>query len=356
MMKPLLFVALLLAACSKGSDKAGGGPPAKRAPKVTVALVERSPVTYEVEIVGTLEAQEQVAVAAGVAGVVSHVSFREGDKVTKETVLCKVDETRYALEADRARADKARAEADAVHAESAYNRRVKLHEQKMISDDELTEYKAQFDRAVAEVARLQATLALAEKALSDSSVRPPIAGIINSKSVSTGEYAKAETVVATISDVSTLHVRFAVPETESSRVRPGQAVTFTARVLGMKSQPAEIFWVSQTADPRTRTVECKARVANPDSALKPGFSGVVKVALAEEKQAIVVEAEAVLPTEDGFVAFILDQGKARRKKLSLGVHTRGDRIEILDGLNEGETLIIRGAAAIRDGQEVDVVK
>lgn len=353
-MKRLAVILAILSACSKAPP--AGGAPMRRSPRVTVTTVVREAVTYDVETVGTLEAQEQVAVAAGVAGVVGSVKFREGDKVSTDTVLCTIDEERYTLEADRARAEKARAAADVDHARSAFDRRKKLHEQKMISDDELAEFKAQLDRAIAEADRATAALALADKAKRDCRVRPPIAGIINSRTISTGEYVKVETMIATIADVSTMHVRFAVPETESARVRAKQTIEFTARVLGGKPQGAEIFWVSQTADPKTRTVECKARMANPDDALKPGFSGIVTLVIEEKPGALVVPAAAVLPTERGFIAFIVDKGKAAERKLTLGLHTRGDKVEVLDGLEEGQTLIVRGAAAVRNGQDVEIVE
>jgi multidrug efflux system membrane fusion protein len=282
--------------------------------------------------------------------------FKEGDRVTPETILCTIDEERYTLEEARAKADQARATADRDTARNAYERRIPLQKMNGLTDDEMAEFKAALDRATADLDRANATLALASKALKDSSVRPPRAGVINAKNVATGEYAAAGRLIAKLLDVSSLYVRFAVPESESARVAKDLKISFTARISGEKPYEAQVYWVSQTADSRTRSVECKARILEPPPTLKPGFSGLVKVVLEQRGDAILVPSTAVLPTERGFVAFVVQEGKAKERKIRRGIQTLDDRVEILDGLAEGETLVTRGGTVLQDGREVDVVK
>lgn len=353
----LLAVAILAAGCPRRQAAPGGGGPAgARKPRVTVAAVVKVPLAWTLETVGSVEAREEVPVAAGVPGIAGRVDFREGDDVTPETMLVTIDEERYELEARRARSDLAGAQADFDKATVTWRSRSPLHEQKIISDEELADLKAAVDRAQADKARAEATLGLAEKALRDCRVRPPIAGRINARRVSTGEYLKAETVVATIVDLSELHVRFAVPESDARRVVKGLKAGFVARVAAGEKAEAEIFWVSQVADSRTRTVECKARLAGSPAGLRPGMSGTVRLSLENPEGSLVAPPEAVLPTERGFVAFVLEGGKARERKLVPGIQTPDGRLEVVEGLKEGDTLIVRGAAALRDGQDVEVVK
>lgn len=356
--RALVLAALMAAGCRKPS---GGGAPqqpggARRAPRVTVAAVQRVPLSWTVETVGTVEPREEVPVAAGVSGIAGRVEFKEGDPVTPETVLVRIDEEKYALEEKRAVADLARAQADLDHALVVWNQRRPLHEQKYISDEELAEAKAAHDRAVADRARAEAALAIARKALRDSAVRPPIAGKINARGISTGEYVKAETEVARIVDVSELHVRFTVPESESARLMAGLRVGFVARAAEGAKPEAELFWVSQAADPRTRTVACKARLLSPPEALKPGMSGTVSVVLANREGSLVIPAESLLPTERGFIAFVVEGGKAVERRVKPGTQTADGRVEAVEGLKEGDQVVVRGAGALRNGQEVEVVK
>ncbi len=292
--------------------------------------------------------------AAAVPGIVTKVLFKEGDQVTPETVLCTIDEERYALEEARAKADRARAAADLDKARNAYEQRLPLKQ--YLAEEEMREFKAALDRAGADLERAEAELALAVKARRDSSVRPPRAGVINSKNVATGEYAQAGRLIAKLLDVSALYVRFAVPESESLRVKKGVKISLTARITGRSVLAAEVYWVSQVADPRSRTVECKARVLEPPAELKPGFSGLVKILLEDRAAAILVPSTAVLPTERGFVAYVVEAGTAKERKLRLGVRTLDDKVEILDGLAEGESLVVRGGSIVQDGREVEVVK
>ena len=225
-----------------------------------------------------------------------------------------------------------------------------------LTDDEMAEFKAALDRATAEFDRATAALALATKALKDSSVRPPRAGVINSRNVATGEYATAGRLIAKLLDVSALYVRFTVPESQSARLTKGLKISFTTQIHADRPFAAEVFWVSQTADPRSRTVECKARVLEPPPHLKPGFSGDVKVVLEQRGDALLVPVTAIRPTERGFVAYVLDGTKAKERLLKIGIWTLDDRVEILDGLAEGESLIVRGVSVLEEGREVEVVK
>lgn len=355
----VLGLAAVLAAtgCRKAVAPAGGGPTgARKAPRVTVATVARVPLSWTVDAIGTIEPREEVAVAAGVAGVAGKVSFNQGDDVTPETVLVRIDEERYTLEAQRATADLQRAQADLDHALVVWNQRKPLHDQKYISDEELAEAKAGHDRAVADKARAEVALSIAQKALRDCAVRPPIAGRINSKGISTGEYLKSETEVARIVDLSELRVRFSVPESDAGRLLRGLKVSLESRAAQGVRVEAEVFWVSQVAEEKTRTVQCRARLVSPPAALKPGMSATVRVTLESREGCLVIPAEALLPTERGFLAFVVEGGKARERKIKPGTQTPDGKVEALEGLKEGDVVVMRGAGALKDGQDVEVVK
>lgn len=350
----LVFALVLAAGCTK--ESAGPPPQGVRKARVQIAPVTRGSVSYEIETVGSFEAEEEVSVAAGVPGIVTKVMFKEGDRVTPETVLCTIDEERYTLEEAQAQAEKNRAAAELAQAKLAHSRRLPLVEQGHLTEDEMREFKTAVDRATADLDRAGAALSLAVKARKDSFIRPPKPGVINSKHVATGEYAVAGRLIAKLLDISALYVRFTVPESESARLVRGLKITFTARISGEKAFSAEVIWVSQMADPRSRTVECKARVIEPPPDLKPGFSGLVKIVLEERGDALLVPSTAVLPTERGFVAYVLDGTKVKERSLRLGVRTLDDRVEILDGLAEGDKLVIRGGSVLQDGREVEVAK
>jgi len=131
-------------------------------------------------------------------------------------------------------------------------------------------------------------------------------------------------------------------------------VSFSVRPLPGRTFQAELLHMSPQANPQTRTVECLALVENPDALLKPGFFATVRAVVAMHQKAVVVPDSAVLPTERGFVAFVVVDGKARQRRVLPGLFVREGVVEVLEGLSPGDSLVVTGAGALREGTEVGV--
>jgi multidrug efflux system membrane fusion protein len=133
-------------------------------------------------------------------------------------------------------------------------------------------------------------------------------------------------------------------------------VEFAVAAFPGREFRAEVFHVNATADPVTRMVECLAAVAAPDPGLRPGFFASVRASVGREGEALVIPVEAVLPTEKGFLAFVVEGGRARARTVRLGLHTRDGGVEVISGLAAGETLAVAGALALEDGVAVEVAE
>lgn len=382
---PLLLLALAASGSACGPKEAAApakGPP--RAYRVSVARVETRELSYAIEAVGTLEAYDVVTVPARVEGTLESLSFDEGDPVTTDQVLAVVDGKRYALQLDQSRTAVASAEAavgtsqartaQAVaalqEAETAFSRRKGLREKNAgwVSEDELTtlgtavvrcrasleEARAGEKVAAAQVEEKRAALAIAAKNGEDARVRSPIAGTIERRHVTAGQYLLAGAPIATLVDGSRLRVRFRVGEAESVRLGNGQEARFTVAAFPGRPFSASIVHVNATADPVSRMVECIAAVKEPPPGLKPGFFASVTIVVAREGKAVVVPVAAILPTEKGFTAFTIEDGKAKARTLVLGLHTKDGGVEVLSGLAAGETYAVGGAQSLMDGVAVEI--
>jgi len=382
---PALLLALAAAAAACDGEKPAEAPRAPRAYRVRVVPVAARPLSYDVEAVGTLEAYDVVTVPSRVAGTVESVDFDAGDAVTTDHVLAVVDGKRHALELDHARAAIGRAKAAAesakartaqasavlLEAEAGISRRKGLREKNpgWVTEDELStlttavararanveEAQAGEKEAAAQVEEARSTGDLAEKNAEDARVKAPLAGTIERRHVTKGQYVREGDPVAVLVDAGRLRLRFRVSEAESVRVRPGLAVEFRVGAFPDRAFRAEVFHVNAMADPITRMVECVAEAKDPEPGLKPGFFASVRATVGRSDEAIVVPLEAVLPTEKGFTAFVVEEGKARVRVLRLGLHTRDGGVEVVSGLRAGETLAVDGATALEDGVPVQVV-
>lgn len=382
---PIALAAALLGGCDRGPAPATGPKPA-RSFRVGVTPVATRPLSYAVEAVGSLEAYDVVSVPARVPGTLESLSFDEGDVVTTDRVLAVVDGRRYALEVEQAEAslvkalatvDSSRArigQAEAVVKEVEANlaRRKSLREKNpgWVTEEEISTLETAVARARAsleearagekesaalvEVAKTQGSLA--RKNVEDARIRPPLAGIVERRRVSAGQYVREGDPIATIVDLSRLRVRFRASEAESVRLRKDQPATFGVTAFPGRTFDCTIVHVNAMADPVTRMVECLASVKDPPAELRPGFFANVSVTVAREGEAIVIPVEAVLPTEKGFTAFVVADGKAVARRLRLGLHTRDGGVEVLEGLAKGESLVTAGAQILSDGVPVQVVE
>lgn len=360
----LLALAPAVGACGRSPGDTSGMSKAVRPFPVEVAPVATRNLDYCIEAVGSLEPEEEVLVVARVPGVVERVAFQEGDVVTPETDLVTIDPARYALAADRARAAHGRAAADLREAEVSYTRRKALREKDpgWVSEEELSNYEARLDKTKAAVAEAKATLDLAEQDQREARVRAPRAGIINEKRVQTGQFVDRGAPLARLIDTRRLRLRFRVTESESVRLGAAPAVTFTTRSAPGRPVSAALYHVGRQADPATRMVDCLAWVDNPDAiekpdaVLKPGFFAEVRVKVATREAAPVVPDAAILPTERGFVAFVVEGTTARERHPVLGLHTDDGLVEITEGLKAGEQLVVRGAHSLKDGATVEIAE
>jgi multidrug efflux system membrane fusion protein len=355
----LALAALSLGAC-KGSKAEGGGRPqgggrAAVAFAADVMPVESKKVEYVVSAPGTIEAFERVQVTARVAGVVDRVGFTEGQEVKKGDVLVVVDSERYYLAVKSAQAALDKAEASVRDAEAMVKRREEASSKTpgLIPGEELETYKtkaltARADREVAAQALKTANLNLR-----DSSVRAPIAGVIQTRTVETGQYVQTGYVMATLLRSEPLLLRFQVEPREAPRIKPGMIASFTMRET-LRSFTAKVTLVAASADPETHMVGVTAQVVDEEHKywLRPGSFCTVSLPISAQREAPVIPRVAARATDKGYIAYVVEGDVAKERPLSLGMSTKDGWIEVRSGLKAGDVIVVRGAEALSEGAKV----
>ena len=280
--------------------------------------------------------------------------FREGDRVGPGTVLLRIDPDRYRLEAERARAVLEQSRAEQDRADADLRRREALAQNDLLSVEELNRSRSDSTRLTASVEVAKAALGIAQQNVQRSEVRPQVPGVINTRTVDTGQFVRAGTVLATIVDSSRLRLRFKVSEAESLRATVGGSVTFRVAPLGPRDFTARIYHVGRIADTTTRQVEVLGWVDNPGE-LKPGFFAEVTIAGERREHALVVPESAIQASEQGFVTYVVENQTARVRPIQLGLRTGTGIVEILSGLKPGQIVVTEGSDRLDDGIPVEVV-
>ncbi len=357
-----LGLGALTLSCNEMSAALGMGEPAasasagpKKAPSfpVEIAPVGVERVDYIITSVGSIEASDRVDVTARVAGVVDRVRFREGDTVKAGALLVDIEPGRYALAADQARASLTRAEAAKADAKTNLDRRQSLVKDGLASVEELESARTKLAVAEAEHALAKASYGLTQLNLHDAYVRTPEAGVIQTRSVHVGKYVQPGTVLATLIRRDPLRLRFTVSEDEARSITTKMTARFTVRG-DPKTRTATLTYVAASASDSTRTVEILAIVDEPDDSLRPGTFAEVSIIVGGRAAAPVIPQMAARPTAKGFVAYVVEDGVAKERVLTLGMRTIDGRAEVKEGLVAGEKLVIRGGEALRDGASVRV--
>jgi multidrug efflux system membrane fusion protein len=353
-----VLLALLLSACGGSTDKAGGkgGKRDLRFP-VQVEAVAARPTQFSIAAVGSVAAFETVAITARVAGAIEKVSFQEGETADTERVLVEIEPERYRLAVDSAKAAMVRAESALKDADSSLARRESVNRDNpgLVRDEDLQTARARSASSRADVDQAKSALALAELNLRDALVRSPIAGVLQTREVQTGQYVQPGTRLGTVMRRDPLLLRFRVPEGDAAYLKEGQPLGFTAGGEGPFS--AVITLVGGAADPVSRLVDITARVDDAKrERLRPGSFAQVTVPVGSSELLATIPQSAVRPSELGFVAFVVErrgeQEVAVRCVVTLGLRTTDGNVGVRSGLTPGQRLVVRGAEALDDGSVV----
>ncbi len=352
-------VIVLAVACKKEgapAPAAGGGRGRIQFPVDTITVQVRS-LVYSVTAVGSVEAFEKVQVTARVPGVADRVLFSEGGFAAANQVLVEIETERYRLGVEAAQAAYDKSEASKADAEAGLKRRETVITQTpgLIPGEEVEAWRTKVLVAASEVAQMRSALNQAKLNLRDAFVRAPISGIIQTRTVQTGQYVQTGMVLATLVRRDPLLLRFKVPERDAARIKPGQEARFRVRE-DSREFTAKVVHVAESADDVSRLVDVTANIDDPsDRTLRPGSFAEITVPVSSTREAAVIPVSAVRPSERGFIAFVVEGDKAVERILTLGMRSADGQVEVLSGLKVGEVLVIRGSEALQNGVTVRMI-
>ena len=319
---------------------------------VQVQAAPAGDVTYSVTGVGSVEAFEQVQVTSRVPGAVEKVRFKEGDAVGAGQVLVEIEPERYRLAVEAAKANLKKTQAARDDAQANLSRRER--DPNLFPAEEVQTFGTRASVAAADAAQAEATLQQAQLNLRDAYVRAPIAGVMETRSVQTGQYVTAGSTLATMVRREPLLVRLEVPEKDAASLKPG--LPARVEVTGEeRDYSAVLTHVAGAANEGSRMVSVTGRIDDPGrGALRPGAFAQVTIPVGQASGAPVIPQTAVRPSEKGFLAYVVENGVAHERVLLLGLRTATGDVEVRSGLKVGESVVVRGAEALRDGVKVRI--
>ena len=307
---------------------------------VKVSPVQRRSISEYITTNTTVEAERMIDVLAKASGPVLELFIEEGQWVEAGAVLARLDQKELKLALQEAKLDLEKQT-------RGFEQTAELAKTNIVSQDEYENQKYQL-----EVSKIQ--VEKADLKLANTEIVSPINGIVTNRYISIGDTISVNEKVFSVGDFNPLIARIFIPEKEIGRVRIGLAVTITAESVPNQEFQARVRQVSPIVDAESGTVKITLEIGQSRNLLKPGMFITAYLAVATHTQALVVPKKAVVLEREQEVVYIVKDGRASRVPVGLGF-TERDNVEVISGLNTGESVIVVGQESVQDGSNVRLI-
>ena len=386
-----MVLALVAAGCRPGvgSEAKAAASNDVRTVNSTIAAVVEKPISRFVAATGTLTAEEQADVSAEVAGRVVATPVERGTLVNAGAELIRISDTEVRAQVQEAEANAAQIQArlafgagasfdiDRVPevanakasddlAQADFARAKMLNERQLLSaaDFDRSRTQAEAARRQYDIARnnaeqqyqsllaAQARLTLARKALTDTVVRAPFAGVVEQRFVSVGDYVSRGTKAVSVVRINPMRVELTVPGQYLASLAPGRTVSLQVDAYPGKTFTGKIRYVSPSLKADSRALVIEAVVPNETGALKPGLFATAQIEQASVTPAILVPSTAIRTTTGTSRVYVVSSAGTVEERIVTTGQTVGDLVEITSGLARGETVATSDVAQLGDGVRI----
>ena len=369
-----------LASCEKKEVKL---PDKERIAKVRVYAAETVPLKPFIETIGNLNPYDEIFISAEVGGTLKAVKVDSGAKVTKGMILAVIDDIDYTLEIQKAESILKQAEASARQAEAAlnqantslsntelqYQRKQALFKEQLLSKQKIDDISTRVSIARNDVAKAKATLSftkaeverakvgikIAKQKLSKTKIYSPLDGVIKERKISAGTYVRGGSHLFTITQNNPIRLNFTITAKDIGKIRKGQNVSFAVTAFPHREFKGKVNIIHPGLDEKTRTLRVEALAPNQDGLLKPGLFTHTRLYIGDEQDTILIPAISLLYEGNNVKVFVVEDDRAKEIFVKTGKR-HSEMIEITEGLNGGEQVIVAGQHNLSEGVKVNVAR
>jgi membrane fusion protein (multidrug efflux system) len=320
------------------SDGAGlsAGPRGQNTLHVNGEVVRQQLVAEDITTIANLLPDEEVDLSFETSGKITGIEFQEGTFVHKGQLLARINDAPL-------RAQLSRYEAQLKLAEARVSRQSALLAKDAVSQEA-------YEQVTTDLATLNADIDLVRANIAQTELRAPFDGIIGLRNVSEGAYVTPSVVIVRLTKISPLKLEFPVPEQYASELTVGDPLTFTP-IGSLDTFDAKVYATETRIDIETRTFTARASYPNPDGKLLPGYFTRVALRRIEIPNALSVPSESLIREMGIDKVYLYKDGKAQPQTVRIGIRTAA-RVQVIDGLQPGDTLITSGTLQLRTGMPV----
>jgi membrane fusion protein, multidrug efflux system len=317
--------------------QAGAKPPPMR---VDGYIVTPQPFQENVEVPGSIVANEVAEIHPETSGRIVQLNVVEGKYVGKGAMLAKL------YDGDL------RAQLNKINIQLALAKKTEERQAQLLKIQGISQQD--YDISLLQVNSLRADIGILQTSIAKTIVRAPFSGKIGLNAISPGSYVTPASVIAVINQTDNLKLDFTVPEKYTGQIKIGQLVTFTIEGSD-KQMGAKVIATEANVMENTRSLTVRASVMGTDAALMAGAFAKVQLSFDPDPTAILVPTQAVLPQARGKKVILYKGGTAIFADVTTGVRDSA-RIQILDGLKPGDTIVVTGLLSVRPEAKIQIGK
>lgn len=308
--------------------------------RVDAYLVKPEPFAENIEVPGSIIANEATEIHPEVSGRITQLNLAEGRFVSKGTLLAKL------YDADL-QAQLKKLEVQLQIAQTNEERSGQLLKIQGIS-------KADYDASLLNVNNIKADIDIIRTSISKTEIRAPFSGKLGLKNISPGAYVTPATIIAVINQTEQLKLDFTVPEKYSGKIKNGQIVNFTFEGSN-QTGTAKVVATESSVTENTRSLTVRSVVQNKDNLLLPGAFAKVQLKFEADPNSLLVPSQAVVSQARGKKVILFRGGKAAFVDVTTGVRDSA-RVQILSGLRPGDTVVTTGLLSVRPDASIAINK
>lgn len=305
---------------------------------VNAQIVKPHTLTDEIQVSGKLVPNEEVELSFETSGKITDIYFTEGSFVKKGQLLAKVNDSHLQAQLQRLEAQLPLAQ-DRVYRQKA------LLQLDAVSKEAYEQVKTELATLNADIDKVKAEIEMTE-------LRAPFDGTLGLRQVSVGSYASPSTIVAKLTNLKPIKIEFSVPEKNANDIKKGTNLEF--KVDGkLHPYEAQVYATESSLDASTHTLSVRAIYPNENGELISGRYADIRVKQKEIANAIAIPSEAIVPEMGINKVFVYRNGKAEPTAITIGIRTDAE-VQILDGLQAGDTILTSGTLQLRKGSLVKI--
>lgn len=303
---------------------------------INALVIKEQILTDGIYTTGNLVPDEEVDLSFETSGKITEINFTEGSDVKKGQLLAKVNDRPLLAQLKKIQVQLKLAE-DRVFRQNA-----------LLVKDAVS--KEAYEQVKTDLASLNADIDLIKANISLTELHAPFDGIIGLRQVSEGSYASPTTIIAKLTKVSPIKIEFNIPERYANQIHKGTRLTFNVEGK-LNDFNASVYATESKINPTTRTLAVRALYPNTGNQLLPGRYANVSIKLHDIPNAIAIPTEAIVPEMGKDKVFLYKSGKSIPIEVIKGIRT-DSQIQILKGLQVGDTIITSGTLQLRTGLNV----